>query len=78
MYDVPELDYNGDDKKDLSKQIHFLLCEICFFGALQIYLQQLCQLQNVLIVIIVNQFITRIPSFLEYRTIYGFIGRPLL
>jgi|KBSSwiStaDraftv2_1062776.scaffolds.fasta_scaffold1796831_2 hypothetical protein len=25
-----------------------------FFGALQIYLQQLCQLQNVLIIIIVN------------------------
>ena len=30
MYDVTELDNNGDDKKDLSKQIHFLLCEICF------------------------------------------------
>ena len=33
MYDVPELDNNGDDKKDLSKQIHFLLCEICFWCA---------------------------------------------
>jgi hypothetical protein len=33
MYDVPELDNNGDDKKELSKQIHFLLCEICFWCA---------------------------------------------
>jgi len=65
MYDVPELDNNGDDKKIFpSKYISYFVKYV--FGALQIYLQQLCQLQNVLIIIIVNQFITRIPSFLEY------------
>ena len=37
MFNVPALDNNdnnnGDDKKELSKQIHFLLCESCFWCA---------------------------------------------
>ena len=37
MFNVPALDNNdnnnGDDKKGLSKQIHFLLCESCFWCA---------------------------------------------
>jgi hypothetical protein len=37
MFNVPGLDNNdnnnGDDKKELSKQIHFLLCESCFWCA---------------------------------------------
>ena len=37
MFNVPGLDNNdnnnGDDKKQDSKQIHFLLCELCFWCA---------------------------------------------
>src|SRR5919197_3373259 len=37
MFNVPGLgnndNNNGDDKKELSKQIHFLLCESCFWCA---------------------------------------------
>jgi len=33
MYDAPELNNYGDDKKEISKQLHFLLCERCFWSA---------------------------------------------
>ena|ERR687887_169607 len=37
MFNVPGLgnndNNNADDKKELSKQIHFLLCESCFWCA---------------------------------------------